>query len=118
MDFQLPVPQNIWLSAWCLVLPMSSDPKSAWRTRCEIQCLSFLYIYVFVYLSPGGPSVFFFFFFWFHTLFFFFLCAVITRPPSLSGELNASILSVCLSPISLFLSVVLVLNRLVARQRV
>lgn len=32
---QLPALQNIWPSAWCLVLQTSSDPKSVLRTRCK-----------------------------------------------------------------------------------
>lgn len=93
VDFQLHVLQNIWLSAWCLVLPTSSGPKSAWRTKCEIYCIPALFLYVYVCL-PGLLFVCFLFGF---TLFFFSLIAIITRPLSLCGELNASMFSVCLS---------------------
>lgn len=112
VDFQHPVPQNIWRSAWCLVLPTSSGPKSAWRTRCEIQCLPLSFCSIMSLcpiLSLSSFLFFVWFFFWFHTLFFFPPLCCPPRPPSLSGELNASILSVCLPPISLVLSIVLVL---------
>lgn len=33
---QLLALQSIWPSAWCLVPPMSLDPKSALRIRCEM----------------------------------------------------------------------------------
>lgn len=36
---QLPALQSIWPSAWYLVPPTSSAPKSALRTRCEMSLL-------------------------------------------------------------------------------
>lgn len=58
---------------------------------------SSLFVYVFVSLL-SHPL--FLFLSGFYMLFFFPLLAVITRPASLSGELNASIVSLCLSPTS------------------
>lgn len=77
---QLPALQNIWPSAWCLVLPTSLDPKSVLRTRCKksllLSCplpsaflcsLSFLFLKIPIYNKPAQICL---------TRFLIFLCSL------------------------------------------
>lgn len=86
---QLPALQSIWPSAWCLVPPMSSDPKSALRTRCEMSLLLSCPL-----LSALSCS-----------LSFLFLKIPIYDKPALQqfGELKASFIQTCLTHVLIFL---------------
>lgn len=69
-------------------------PKICLEDKMWDPVLTSFFLFIFVFVSPVVSVAFSFSFFGFTLCSFFSLCAFITRPPSLSGELNASILPV------------------------